>query len=438
MQSLDDTDRTALLLRFFDNKSLREVGAAIGLSEDAAQKRVSRGLERLRAYFNQRKVAVGASALAALISANALEAAPAGLAGTIATGAVMALSAVSTSTAVSVTKTIVMTTIQKTIIAVAAAGAVGLGLYQSHRLARLRDQVQTLQQQEARQPALLNQLEELRRERDRATNALASLAAQNAGQKKNPNEVLKLRGEVGRLRQQNADIGSTNAMSKVTASPEMRKMLRDTQKLGMAAIYKGFAQLANLSPEQTDKFNDLLADNVMDNVDHITGALRDKSTREQIDQVFASQDAALQDKLQALLGADGLAQYQDYTKNLLGTLTAQQFTGMLTGDDTAKGAKADELSLAVQNAAQAALASAGLPADYQTVPILNFGNIASEQESQQSLDLLNDIYQRVAARASSFLSPDEIGKFQQFTTTAINNSRAVINMNRTLMAPISN
>ena len=94
MDSLDAADRTAILLRFFENKSLREVGEALGASEDAAQKRVSRAVERLREYLGKRKVAVGASGLVALLSANAIQAAPAGLAGTIATGAVVASTAV--------------------------------------------------------------------------------------------------------------------------------------------------------------------------------------------------------------------------------------------------------------------------------------------------------------------------------------------------------
>jgi hypothetical protein len=79
----------------------------------------------------------------------------------------------------------------------------------------------------------------------------------------------------------------------------------------------------------------------------------------------------------------------------------------------------------------------GLPADYQTVPILNFRNIASEQEGDKSLKLLDDIYQRVASRSSSFLSADELAKFQEFRTTAINNNRSALAMNRTMMAPIS-
>ena len=98
-----------------------------------------------------------------------------------------------------------MTTIQKTIIAAVAAGAIVTGVYQARQVSNLREQVQTLEQQQEQQAALSNQVQELQRERDRATNALAALTAENAALKKSPNEVLKLRGEVGRLRQENAE-----------------------------------------------------------------------------------------------------------------------------------------------------------------------------------------------------------------------------------------
>src|SRR5579859_4714464 len=80
MDSLEDPDRTAILLRYFQNKSLAEVGAALGASEDAAQKRVSRAVERLRDFLSKRKVAVGTAGLVALLSANAVQAVPATLA----------------------------------------------------------------------------------------------------------------------------------------------------------------------------------------------------------------------------------------------------------------------------------------------------------------------------------------------------------------------
>src|SRR6266571_3086830 len=69
MHALDNTDRAAVLLRYFENKSLREVGATLGTSDDAAQKRVSRAVERLREFFAKRGVTVGASGLVVVISA---------------------------------------------------------------------------------------------------------------------------------------------------------------------------------------------------------------------------------------------------------------------------------------------------------------------------------------------------------------------------------
>jgi len=331
-----------------------------------------------------------------------------------------------------------MTTAQKTLITAATAVAILAGVYHVHQVSTLREQIQRLKEAPEQLATLSSQVQELQRERDHATNALAELAADNAALKRHPDEVLKLRGEVGRLRQENTGIGSTSGLSKVTANPAARKLLRDQQKMGMSLVYKGFAKNAKLTSEQTDKLNELLADHVMENVDHITTVLRDKPTPEQMNDLFAGQDAALQDKLQALLGPDGQAQYQDYTKNLLSTLTAEQFKGMLTGDDAAKAAKSKQLAQVMQEASQAALASAGLPADYQTVPMLNFRNIASEQQGDQSLKLLEDISQRAAKQASSFLTPEELAKFQEFTTTAINNNRAALSLNRTLMAPISN
>src|SRR6266850_260272 len=56
MHALDETDRTAVLLRYFENKSLRDVGQTLGMSDDAAQKRVSRAVERLREFFAKRGV----------------------------------------------------------------------------------------------------------------------------------------------------------------------------------------------------------------------------------------------------------------------------------------------------------------------------------------------------------------------------------------------
>jgi RNA polymerase sigma factor (sigma-70 family) len=89
MAALEETDRSAILLRYFENKSLREVGEALGTSDDAAQKRVSRAVEQLREFFSKRNVTIGAGGLAVLISANAVQSAPVGLAATISATAIL-------------------------------------------------------------------------------------------------------------------------------------------------------------------------------------------------------------------------------------------------------------------------------------------------------------------------------------------------------------
>ena len=94
MAALEETDRSAILLRYFENKSLREVGEALGAYDDAAQKRVSRAVEQLREFFSKRNVTIGAGGMAVFISANAVQAAPVGLAATISSALVLTGTAV--------------------------------------------------------------------------------------------------------------------------------------------------------------------------------------------------------------------------------------------------------------------------------------------------------------------------------------------------------
>jgi RNA polymerase sigma factor (sigma-70 family) len=434
LDSLDDEDRAALLLRYFEKKSLREIGEALGTSDDTAQKRVSRATERLREFFSKRKVTIGASGLVVAISANSVQAAPAGLAAAISTAA-LAGTAVTALTAATATKAIAMTLLQKTAVTAALAIVAGVAIYQAHQASQLREENQALRQQLA---PLSDQLQQLQQERDKASNQIAGMSEELAAAKKNqnPSDVLKLRSEVTTLRKEKSESDGQSAVSKLTADPATRNTLRTTQKLGMTAIYADFAKSLNLTKEQTGQLNDLLADHIMDGIDLTTQALHDGKSRGEIDQMFAAENAALQTKLQALLGPDGAAQYADYTKNLGATLSAAQFTSGLTGDPAAIADKKAQLLAAMQTATQSAVAAAGLPADYQTVPMLNLSNIASEEQATQSLQLLDSIYGQVAANAGSYLSADELAKFQTFRTNAINNSKTMLDMNRKLMAPI--
>lgn len=207
MAELDEADRTAVLLRFLEGKSLREVGQAIGLSDDAAQKRVSRALDRLRSILQKRGVMVGASTLAVILSTYAVQAAPIGLTSAI-VGTTAGTAVAGTSFTLTATKTILMTTLQKTLGGLIVAGAVGVAVYQTHKNTQLRQQLAVLDAQTTAQEE-------------------ASVTANNADET-----------QVDSLKTENSDL----AASLAEAQAEKKKLAAerdDAQR--MARLYKELA-----------------------------------------------------------------------------------------------------------------------------------------------------------------------------------------------------
>ena len=180
---LIDADRDAVVLRYFHKKSTAEIATILGVSDDAAQKRVSRAVEKLRSVFAKNKITIGAGSLGILISANAVQAAPAGLAAQI---------LVATS---GLTATAGITMIQKMFIAGFAAVVVGGGIYSFH----LQKQIAALQEQ---QTSLNQQIAQMSQERDDAKDQLAAAQRENVQRQNNRDELLRLRGETGVLRRQ--------------------------------------------------------------------------------------------------------------------------------------------------------------------------------------------------------------------------------------------
>ena len=121
LQELGDADRDALLLRFFEQRSLKEIGATLGSGEDAARKRVTRALDKLRAWLARRGVTTSAAALSTVIAANGVQAAPAALGPAIVTSSIAVGAPVAAgATASKIINLIVMTKLKAAIIAAIA------------------------------------------------------------------------------------------------------------------------------------------------------------------------------------------------------------------------------------------------------------------------------------------------------------------------------
>lgn len=143
LQELRDSDRTAVILRHLEGRSLREVGDSLGIGEDAARMRVQRALERLQTLLTRKGCAAAGSTLVADLAAHGLEAVPAGLAAEVVGGAVSGAATTLLGTA---TGTSLVMTMKAPLVATAAAVLVVAGplVYWNYRLAHVRTQIEQL------------------------------------------------------------------------------------------------------------------------------------------------------------------------------------------------------------------------------------------------------------------------------------------------------
>lgn len=244
--TLNEKDRTAILLRFLERRSFAEVGRALGLSDNAARMRIERTLEKLRLALNRQGLTTTTVGLAAVLSGPAILTAPAGLAAA-ATGAAVAAGAPA-----SISGIFGFMTSTSLKYGAAALLALAGGSVPVWKLSQHNHQLSAELQQQAAQ---LNQLEA---ERQRLAQLLDEAAKNKAKQANDFKELLRLRSEVSSLREQISSKGNTNTPSSFSADQEaavppaaVHAYLPKGQTLlmGGEAVHPGKRLLAFVSPE---------------------------------------------------------------------------------------------------------------------------------------------------------------------------------------------
>jgi RNA polymerase sigma factor (sigma-70 family) len=188
LAQLSATDRDALLLRYFERKTAREIGQRFGVSEDAAQKRVIRALSQLRGAFAGRGLPVTASALVGALSLEAVQAAPTTLAASVTATALATITSTSTQ---GILTLVASTKFKFALAAIVTAGLTTTVIIQHQTNGRLRAELTARDTQPIPPAAATEQLASNTVQVDE----LAALRAEHT-------ELLRLRGEIGTFRQQ--------------------------------------------------------------------------------------------------------------------------------------------------------------------------------------------------------------------------------------------
>ena len=189
MHELAEADRDAILQRYFENKPFLQIGAKLGVTENAARMRVERALEKLREKLATRGVASTSAALAVVLSAQAVSAAPAALTATVVGASLTAVGVGGASSAWSLAGALKL----KVMILVACAVVAVVAIFVQHKT------IGELQNENAA-------LREAQRVGVAAAPLSAVLSNAEADEldrlRREHLELLRLRGEVGRLRRE--------------------------------------------------------------------------------------------------------------------------------------------------------------------------------------------------------------------------------------------
>jgi RNA polymerase sigma factor (sigma-70 family) len=191
IEELRAEDRTAILLRFFEQRDFRAIGQALGSNEEAARKRVTRAVEKLHGLLKGRGVSLSAAALGTVLATQTIIAAPVGLAASLA-GTALAGAAAGAGFSATLIKLATMTKIQAGVLgAVVLIGTAATVVVQQQARAALRAQDESLRRQSA-------ELARQQVENER----LAGLAQPGGPRVNTLDDLVNLRSEVESLRQQ--------------------------------------------------------------------------------------------------------------------------------------------------------------------------------------------------------------------------------------------
>lgn len=306
MDELDAADREAVLLRFFQGRPFAEIGAALGVSEDTARKRVDRALDKLGGLLQRHKIVSTSAALAALLASETLAVTPAGLFASV-TSAALAAGGTATA-AVGVAALLTLTKAQAGLAAVVVAGAAAGLIAQQHALSTTQEQALAARQR----------LAEVQSENTR-------LAAANTAATAERTELLaSVAGLKSAAATRSAVIAAAPAAKPSGAAAEAspssttpRNHISPERLAYYHQRFDAFVQQRGLTPEQADRLFKILSD-WDDTSSDFQASVRSQGlvwTQELQNLRNRLQQQLENDPLTALLGDDGRRAYFEFEGN---------------------------------------------------------------------------------------------------------------------------
>jgi hypothetical protein len=294
-------------------------------------------------------------------------------------------------------------------------------------------QLETLQglqkRSESQKQELLRQTDELAAQllaRQAAETKAAASAATNPPAAAEAEKADKNTGGFGKL------------LSKMMEDPNTRKFIRDQQRQMMDQLYSPLVKQMGLTPEEADRFKDLLADNMMKGADKASALFGGDSLTNRVEmaKTMAAEQKNFDDQVKDFLGDARYAQYKDFQQTAGERTQLNLFKQQTAGSDNPLSDQQTEQLLAfMKEEKQNVAATTGQPLPGTGQDGANLQAMLSDEQTEKLLQSQEAVNQRVYERARGVLAPDQLDAFAKFQTNQLQMMRLGMSMARKFLTP---
>jgi RNA polymerase sigma factor (sigma-70 family) len=415
MAELSEADRNAVVLRFFENKPMKDVGAALGASDDAAKMRVNRAVDKLRGFFEKRGIPISAAGLATVIAENSVQAAPAGLAAAVVQGVGHSLATGAVAMAATKGAASFMTwTKIGFAVGAAAVAVVTVEVAQvkpaNEKIAQLQEQLQKQAQLSQNQATQIETL-------DRQNLALHKQMESNARETAQARNRVSMANAAAAAAKASARNG--NNFAAMFKDPAMLDMMRGTMEKTVRKQYGPLIKQLNLTSDQGDKLIQLLVDHQMDAISRNPDLLG-QGDLSGIAKAASESQQQLNAAVKDMLGDGGFAQFQEYQSGMPDRMALEQMKEDFASDPLTAEQQQQLLQL-MQESRKAVTANAPTSAPGSQT---GFSTASSPEAMNQALQQQETINQQVLQQAGSFLSPAQVQTLATSQSNFVNMEKA--------------
>jgi hypothetical protein len=380
------------VLRFLQGKDYRQVAAALGATEEAAQMRVSRALEKMRKMFTRRGIVVSAAALGGALAAQGTQAAPAGLAATVAAGAFHGTALTASTLTLTEGIKVMAWTKAKLVI---GAGVVVLLATQHHQNAlqarQLAAERQRLDSQAEALAAAASRAQELEQQ-------TAGILENKASQQQDLERLRARRKATGGQSLAGARTPST-LLTATLSDPGGRESLRQGLLVACRTRLRPVIEGLKLNQQKTDELLGLGADWGMRNLETVAAVTEGNLAAEAAVQAEADNERDTTNRVRLLLGEEGFTRFDECQKEFPVRALVEQFEKQLGPFPTS----------AIQREALARVIEAE-PREVAESLAGNFTvrQLVSPDGLEGGFQAQTESNERILQAAAGFLSPEQV------------------------------